>query len=388
MLVEREAELALCHALLEESRTAGRLLLLQGPEGSGKTAVVEELRAMLPPEVTVLGGHCHPVRSEAVLWPFAEMLAARGADPGVLDSLFAVTGWVAAELTGGGGGGVLVLEDLQWADEPTCDALRVLARRLDALRVLVVATFRGDEVDLGSPFGAALGDLGRAAGLRRHELAPLSPAGVAELVRDVGLTPSCVVEATGGNPGLVALMCQGLGASGVEDVVAARVAVLPRADRFLVELVACSDRAVPIALLDLVVPDWQASLHRCRHLVMAGVDGVQFRHGLVQSVVTARVAPSTRARILRILARAGELAAATDHLGLTARQYEVLQLLREGCTDREIADRLCLSQKTVGHHVVAILGRLGVTNRREAARLLARGPAVPQPRSPRTPVSP
>ena len=53
--------------------------------------------------------------------------------------------------------------------------------------------------------------------------------------------------------------------------------------------------------------------------------------------------------------------------GLTARQLAVLELLREGLTNAEIAERLVLSVRTVDHHVAAILGKLGVRSRRDAA---------------------
>jgi DNA-binding NarL/FixJ family response regulator len=54
--------------------------------------------------------------------------------------------------------------------------------------------------------------------------------------------------------------------------------------------------------------------------------------------------------------------------GLTARQLEVVRLLDEGLTNAELAQRLYLSPKTVDHHVSAILTKLEVTNRRDAAR--------------------
>jgi DNA-binding CsgD family transcriptional regulator/tetratricopeptide (TPR) repeat protein len=52
---------------------------------------------------------------------------------------------------------------------------------------------------------------------------------------------------------------------------------------------------------------------------------------------------------------------------LTSRQLEVLELLAEGLTNAEIADRLCVSHRTVEHHVEASMAKLGVSTRREAA---------------------
>jgi DNA-binding NarL/FixJ family response regulator len=53
------------------------------------------------------------------------------------------------------------------------------------------------------------------------------------------------------------------------------------------------------------------------------------------------------------------------------RQVEVLELLAEGLTNAEIADRLVVSVRTVDHHVAAVLAKLNVGSRREAARAAA-----------------
>jgi DNA-binding NarL/FixJ family response regulator len=54
--------------------------------------------------------------------------------------------------------------------------------------------------------------------------------------------------------------------------------------------------------------------------------------------------------------------------GLTRRQVEVLQRMEDGLTNAELAAQLYLSAKTIDHHVSAILGKLGVANRRDAVR--------------------
>jgi DNA-binding NarL/FixJ family response regulator len=53
--------------------------------------------------------------------------------------------------------------------------------------------------------------------------------------------------------------------------------------------------------------------------------------------------------------------------GLTARELDVLALLAEGLRNAQIAERLVISQKTVDHHVSAILRKLDVRTRSEAA---------------------
>jgi DNA-binding NarL/FixJ family response regulator len=52
---------------------------------------------------------------------------------------------------------------------------------------------------------------------------------------------------------------------------------------------------------------------------------------------------------------------------LTRREQEVLLLVAEGLTNPEVAARLFLSSKTVGHHVSNVLAKLGMKTRGEAA---------------------
>ena len=76
------------------------------------------------------------------------------------------------------------------------------------------------------------------------------------------------------------------------------------------------------------------------------------------------------ARLIRRLAAGSRQANSLDDAGLadlSSREREVLHLLAEGMTDREIGDSLTISTRTVQTHVSTILHKLGVRNRAEAA---------------------
>jgi DNA-binding CsgD family transcriptional regulator/tetratricopeptide (TPR) repeat protein len=70
---------------------------------------------------------------------------------------------------------------------------------------------------------------------------------------------------------------------------------------------------------------------------------------------------------LRTVPRGPAIATRSHPAGLTSRQADVLELIAEGLTNAEIAEKLVLSVRTVDHHVSAILTKLGVPTRREAA---------------------
>jgi DNA-binding CsgD family transcriptional regulator len=80
----------------------------------------------------------------------------------------------------------------------------------------------------------------------------------------------------------------------------------------------------------------------------------------------AIVAHRLRQRGARSLPRGPRSATASNPARLTQREVEVVGLLTQGLRDAEIAERLFLSEKTVGHHVSAILRKLGVPNRGQA----------------------
>ena len=67
-----------------------------------------------------------------------------------------------------------------------------------------------------------------------------------------------------------------------------------------------------------------------------------------------------------------------DRLGLTERETEVLRLLSDGRTNREIGDALFISPETVSVHVTSVMRKLGVGRRADAARIFRKSLLDPQ----------
>ena len=85
---------------------------------------------------------------------------------------------------------LVVVEDAHWADALTLDVLRLLARRIEDVPLVVVVTYRDDELAPGHPLATLVGDLATSPAARRIRPRRLSPDAVAELARPPGATPA------------------------------------------------------------------------------------------------------------------------------------------------------------------------------------------------------
>jgi DNA-binding CsgD family transcriptional regulator len=337
-LLERAGAMAQVDAALREAAAgAGRIVLVAGEAGVGKTALVDAVARATDTRARFLWGACDPLLTPRALGPIHDV--ARQTDGGGLAEAIgagaareAVFAALLDELSGRPPT-VLVVEDLHWADEATLDALAVIGRRIRHTTGTLLLTYRSDEIALHPDAVALLGAL-PADAVRRVEPAPLSVAAVAELARRAGRDPAGLHAATGGNAFFVtevlAAVAPGVPAS-VREVVTARVARLSAASRALAETVSVVPTRAEPWLLQEAVGAEPAALDECvaAGLLTAGVDGVAFRHDLARAAVAAGLPPSRRralnARVLAALrTRGGVDPARLAHHARAAGDWEAI----------------------------------------------------------------
>jgi DNA-binding NarL/FixJ family response regulator len=98
-------------------------------------------------------------------------------------------------------------------------------------------------------------------------------------------------------------------------------------------------------------------------------EAVRQLDALGATATSARVRQLMRRQGVAAIPRGSRASTKEDPLGVTAREREVLTLICAGASNVEIAEQLMISVKTVDHHVSAILAKLGVGSRQDAAQL-------------------
>ena len=171
-LFGRAAEQQFLASALATARTGrGRLVLVSGEAGIGKTALVEDLaRSASASGCLVLTGRCYDLSTTPPYGPWLEIVRqcprvdglsslsailgdGAGSDDGELRGTADLLSW-ALELFGALASArplVLLLDDLHWSDEASLDALRRIAREIARLPILLIAIYRDDELTRRHP---------------------------------------------------------------------------------------------------------------------------------------------------------------------------------------------------------------------------------------------
>jgi DNA-binding CsgD family transcriptional regulator len=219
---------------------------------------------------------------------------------------------------------VLALEDLHWADRSTRSFLTFLSRSLCSERVLVVATYRADELHRRHPLRPLLAELERDSHARRLELRPLARDELAEQLADIlGAPPTKDLvgrlwSRSEGNPLFTEeLLAAGLDGRGglpptLRDALMVRVERLSPSAQDVLRLLAVGQRLDHTLLTDAGGQDPITLREALReavasHIVVAAPDGrYAFRHALLREVVEEDLLPGERAELHLALAHALE----------------------------------------------------------------------------------
>jgi tetratricopeptide (TPR) repeat protein len=359
-LIGRESALAAASSVLDDARRgAGQFLMISGEAGIGKTAMLAALVSQAGSAPLVLRGLCWEGDGAPPYWPWSQVLQASGlpaADLGEAGWLLQRASGSAEPMSAAAAGDaqfrlfeavarclrrlaagrpvLVVLDDLQWADEPSLRLLGFLARALAAEPMALLGAYRDTEA---SP------ELRTIAGQAQQlALAGLTQDGVGELARELAGTPlppqvtAQLWERSGGNPFFVRELIRLLLAQGawhqpvqipasVAETLRRRLARLSTECVRLLEWAAIAGRDIDVGLL----ADGAAAGHEPAALslleearqagVVAGTSPPRFAHDLYRETIIDGLSGTARAAInlsvgRALQARSGPAARVATHL--------------------------------------------------------------------------
>ena len=277
---------------------------------SGDPALTESVREAVAPLLPGIEAYASGSRSDAV----------QGSQGRLFEGLLVLLDALGQERPV-----LLVIEDLHWADPSTRSAVAFLARSLTNERVLVVGSYRTDELPRREhPFRLLLAELESAPRARRIPLRPLTRDELAEQLDDILGAPPAVEllerlwTRSGGNPlfgeELLAAGLDGRGAppDNLRDALMMRVERLSEPSRVLLGLVAVGHRLEEELLEQTSGLEPRALRDALReavggHVLVAQDDGTyRFRHALLREVVEDELLPGERRELHLDLAHALE----------------------------------------------------------------------------------
>ncbi|MFC9608564.1 AAA family ATPase [Streptomyces niveus] len=360
VFVGRDGELtALTEALARAAAGEPQALLVGGEAGVGKTRLIEELISVACRDGAVVAvGGCVEIGGDGL--PFApfsaalrglrrllpeEIAAAADGQEGELARILPELGPSAGDALGEHGTAslfeltvrllervaagrtvVLILEDLHWADASTRHLLAYLFRTLRRGRLLVITTYRTDDIHRRHPLRPLLAELDRLRTVSRIELSRFSRAEVRRQLHGIlgdEPAPQLVDEIFGRSDGnaffveelAVAIEsgCRSGLTDSLRDLLLVRVETLPENAQRVARIVAEGGATVEFPLLLAVAQLSEDDLiDALRAAVGANIllpvdgDGYRFRHSLVREAISDDLLPGERSRLNRRLAEALE----------------------------------------------------------------------------------
>ncbi|WP_286252025.1 helix-turn-helix transcriptional regulator [Streptomyces graminofaciens] len=222
---------------------------------------------------------------------------------------------------------VLVLEDLHWADASTRHLLAYLLRTLRTGRLVVLASYRSDDIHRRHPLRPLLAELDRLRSVRRIELRRFNRTEVRHQLAGILATEpepervDEIFERSDGNAFFVEELAvaahDGRGCAltdSLRDLLLVRVEKLPEDAQRIARIVAEGCSTVEYALLaavaglpeDDLIEALRAAVGANILIAAPGGDGYRFRHSLVREAVSDDLLPGERSRLNRRYAEALE----------------------------------------------------------------------------------
>jgi len=351
VLVGRSGELsALGAALAEAANGRPSAVVVGGEAGVGKSRLVEEFAdRSRGAGVRVLVGGCLELGADGLPFaPFTSVLRELVRDLGTAGVAELLPGGAARELArllpefgepaaaddageargrlfeqllillermAEAGPVVLVIEDMHWADRSSRDLLAFLIRNQpSAVGLLIVVTYRSDELDRGHPLRPLLAELGRIGWVTRMDLGRLTRSDTGQLAAQItGRNPddellAAVYGRSQGNPLFVeALLGDGEPGCGLSeslrDLLVAGVRRLPEDAQEVVRVASAGGDRTGHGLLAAVTGLDDAALARAlrpavaANVLLADSDGYVFRHALIREAVHDELLPFERAQV-------------------------------------------------------------------------------------------
>ena len=302
MMRDRQQALTSIKAAAQEvSLSGGRAIALQGEAGIGKTTLIRSALEALSDDYICASAMCDPLLIPRPLGPvrdLTQLLFAQSKSPQDEQQIF--SGFL-RQLHSLGRPTILIIEDLHWVDQSTLDWLKFVGRRISEVPVLLIGSFRSDEVDAQHPLRTALNAFPPA---RRENLIlePLSVAAVTDMAKGSNLSGAHIHEITGGNPFFVTEVLNAKGAGSdlpdtVVDAVNVRLNLMSPSEIRFIETVACCPVRIPYeTILNMDLGDVPALCDSAiaRHFLVTDGADFRFRHELTRRAAYARMLPAAK----------------------------------------------------------------------------------------------